>query len=119
MLVHEFTYSEKVVGGGFLKRSPVRWIRQVKYFSMAALGGLVRAGRMGGGKLRHRAFALGPLAWEPALGEVFLPISPWTGGSEAAAGKGCGECAAPVSFCKRDGAKTCGYANSREMGNWP
>ena len=54
------TYSEEVVDSGFLKRSSVRWIRQVKYFSMAALGGLVRAGRMGGGKLRHRAFALGP-----------------------------------------------------------
>jgi hypothetical protein len=43
---------------------------------MAAWGGLVRAGRMGGGKLRHRAFALGSMAWEPALVRFFSRFPP-------------------------------------------
>jgi hypothetical protein len=56
---------------------------------------------MGSAKLRHRAFALGPLAWEAGLWESrtgFLPVSPGGGGLEAAPDKGCGGRVLRVSF---------------------
>jgi hypothetical protein len=65
------------------------------------LGRLSRAGRMDSAKLRHRAFALGPLAWEAGLWESrtgFLPVSPGGGGLEAAPDKGCGGRVLRVSF---------------------
>ena len=90
------------------------------------MGRLFRAGRMVGGKLRHRAFALVPAASGTAWGESrmgFLPVSPGGGCLQAAPDKGCGGRVLRVSFSagakERDAAEWMyRHAMPRNNGEW-